>query len=72
MRPAVLQSNVRLADDVRDNITAVEDAGRFIQRIRDDCGDGDELLVAVESLRLRTAAYRRGWLRRIQKQIEKS
>ena len=62
----------RLADDVADGIRGGQDAGRFIERVRGACGGGDELWVAVEQLALRTAAYRRGWLRALQKVVERT
>ncbi len=62
----------RLADQVADSIRGGQDAARFIERVREDCGSGDELLVAIEHLHLRSAAYRRGWLRQVQKVVERA
>lgn len=58
-----------VADNVAAGIEAQQDAVRLIDRVRGNCGDGDELFYALRNQSDRSEAYRRAWLRRLQKAL---
>ena len=58
-----------VADNVAAGIEAQRDATKFIDKVRGDCGDGDELYLAVCAQSDRSDAHQRAWLRRIQKAV---
>lgn len=57
------------ADNVAAGVEAQRDATRFIDKVRGNCGDGDELFYELRTQSDRPEAYRRAWLRRVQKSL---
>ena len=67
--PPASQANHRLADAVGDHLAGQQAAARLIERIREDCGDGNELADAVRGLDGRSEAYAKGFHRIIHKYL---
>ena len=63
------QDNHRLADAVGEHLAGQQAATRLIEKIREDCGDGNELGDAIRSLDGRSDAYAKGFSRIIQRYL---
>jgi len=58
-------------DAISDGIDGGRDADLLLRKISASAGDGRELEFAAQAAALRSRAYRRGFFRRLQKEIER-